>query len=384
MHLHYDLIVVGAGFAGLVTAERAAFSGRRVLLLERKMHIGGHCRDHLEAGGIRVHDHGPHIFHTGQREVWNYLSRFTQWYPYRHKVRALVDGQLIPLPFNLNSIDMCFNKPLAEEIRFSLTKSFPHQSGVPVLTLKASTNPALKALGNFVYEKVFLNYTRKQWGGRRPEELDASVSARVPVRLNRNDEYFTDNHQGIPAEGYANLFEALILSPRISLKTGVNAATEFSIEEQTLLYRGEPCRVPVVYTGMVDELCGYLSGKLPYRSLTLEAETFYGRPYQGTAVVNYPNEETFTRITEYRHFMEHPPDGISVIHREYPETYRQDENDPYYIVPGVESEKTIKFYQREVAKVKNLHLLGRLGEYKYYNMDEVVNRALNLSKELFK
>jgi UDP-galactopyranose mutase len=353
----FDYLVVGAGFAGATVAERlAADAGKSVLICDRRPHIGGNAYDHYDDAGILVHRYGPHIFHTNSREVYEYLSRFTDWRPYQHRVLASVDGQLVPIPINLNTINRMYGTSFTS---FQVEEFF-RSLAEPRSEIRTSEDVIVSKVGRELYEKFFRNYTRKQWG-LDPSELDATVTARVPVRTNRDDRYFTDTYQVMPLRGYTRMFERMLTHPRI--KVLVNAD-----------YREVRDMVPhreVVFTGPIDEFFDFRFGRLPYRSLEFKFETHDVPLVQEAPVVNYPNENAYTRITEFKYLtgQEHPK---STVVYEFP----KGEGDPYYPIPRPENQQLYRKYQALADATPGVHFLGRLGTYKYYNMDQCVAQAL--------
>ncbi len=353
----FDYMVVGAGFAGSVLAERlAADGGKRVLVVDRRPHIAGNAYDHYDDAGILVHRYGPHIFHTNSREVFDYLSRFTEWRPYEHRVLASVDGQLVPIPINLNTINQLYGLELSS---FDLEKFF-QSVAEPRETLRTSEDVVVSKVGRELYEKFFRNYTRKQWG-LDPSELDASVTARVPTRTNRDDRYFTDTYQAMPLHGYTRMFERMLSHPNISVM--LNA--DYRDVEGVIPYR------EMVYTGPIDEFFEMRFGTLPYRSLRFQHETHATPVFQPAPVVNHPNEQAYTRVTEFKYLtgQEHPK--TSVVY-EFP----CDEGDPYYPVPRPENAEIYRAYKALADETEGVHFVGRLATYRYYNMDQVVAQAL--------
>jgi UDP-galactopyranose mutase len=353
-----DYLVVGAGFAGAVLAERLASAGQRVMVVEKRNHVGGNAYDHHDEAGLLVHKYGPHIFHTNSKEVFDYLSRFTQWRFYEHRVLAAVDGKLVPIPINLDTVNRVYGLDLTAE---ELPAFFARQAQ-PRETLRTSEDVVVSKVGWDLYRKFFQGYTRKQWG-LDPSELDASVIARIPVRTNRDDRYFTDTYQYMPAAGYTRLFERMLDHPNIS----VVLQTDYREVASWVRFRN------MIYTGPVDEFFGRCYGRLPYRSLEFEHVTVDQPQLQSTGTINYPNEHAYTRITEFKHLtgQEHP--RSSVVY-EYPRA----EGDPYYPVPRPENAALYRKYQELAAQLPNVHFVGRLATYKYYNMDQVVAQALTL------
>lgn len=359
----FDYLIVGAGFAGSVLAERlAAGAGKRVLLCDRRPHVGGNAYDHHDDAGILVHAYGPHIFHTNSREVYEYLSRFTEWRRYEHRVLASVDGQLLPIPINLDTVNRLYGLELtSEELEgfFSLKAERRER-------IRTSEDVIVARVGRELYEKFFRNYTRKQWG-LDPSELDATVTARVPVRTNRDDRYFTDTYQVMPLHGYTRMFQRMLKHPAI--KVLLNAD-----------YREIVGAIPhreVIYTGPIDAFFDHRHGKLPYRSLEFRFETHDRPVFQRAPVINYPNEHAYTRITELKYLtgQEHPK--TSVVY-EYPKA----EGDPYYPVPRPENGEIYRRYEALARATQGVHFVGRLATYRYYNMDQVVAQALTLYGKL--
>jgi len=359
----FDYLVVGAGFAGSVIAERlASVSGLKVLIVDKRPHIAGNAYDHYNDDGILVHRYGPHIWHTNSREVFEYLSNFTEWRSYQHRVLASVDGQLVPIPINLNTINQLYGLNLTS---FQLEEFFAsvaeHREQI-----RTSEDVVVSKVGRELYEKFFRGYTRKQWD-MDPSELDASVTARVPTRTNRDDRYFTDAYQAMPLRGFTRMFENMLSHPNIKIMLN----TDYREIEGVIPYR------EMVYTGPVDEFFDYHYGKLPYRSLEFKHETLNTPVYQPAPVVNYPNENLYTRVTEFKYLtgQEHPKTGIVY---EYPRA----EGDPYYPVPRPENAELYKKYQALADATPGVHFVGRLATYKYYNMDQVVAQALAVYKKI--
>jgi UDP-galactopyranose mutase len=355
----FDYLIVGAGFAGSVLAERlAAGSGKKVLIVDRRPHIAGNAYDHYDEAGVLVHKYGPHIFHTNSQEVFAYLSRFTEWHPYEHRVLASVDGQLVPIPINLDTVNRLYGLRLTSFEMDEFLKSIAE----PVERVLTSEDVVVSKVGRELYEKFFRNYTRKHWG-LDPSELDASVTARVPVRLNRDDRYFSDTYQAMPLRGYTRMFENMLDHPNIKIMLN----TDYR-EVVDLIPHGE-----VIYTGPVDEYFDYCYGRLPYRSLRFEFKTLHKPQHQPVAVINYPNEHRYTRVTEFKHLtgQEHPK--TSLVY-EYPCGH----GDPYYPIPRAENAALYKKYKALADATSGVHFAGRLGTYKYYNMDQVTAQALTV------
>lgn len=353
----FDYLIVGAGFAGSVLAERLANgSGKKVLICDKRNHIGGNAFDFYNEDGILIHKYGPHIFHTNSREVFEYLSRFTDWREYQHRVQASVDGMLLPIPINLDTINKLYGLNLtALEVEGFLEKVREKRDSI-----KTSEDVVVNAVGKELYEKFFRNYTRKQWG-LDPSELDATVTARVPTRTNRDDRYFTDVYQAMPLHGYTKMFEKMLDSKNIKIMLNCDwreIAGEISFKQ-------------MIYTGPIDEFFNYQYGKLPYRSLEFKHETKDTPVYQPAPVVNYPNEQPYTRITEFKYLTGQKHDKTSIVY-EFP----QAEGDPYYPVPRKENTEIYAKYRMLADAREDVHFVGRLATYRYYNMDQIVAQSL--------
>jgi UDP-galactopyranose mutase len=350
---------VGAGFAGAVVAERMARKfNKTVLIVDHRPHIGGNAYDCLDQAGVLVHRYGPHIFHTNSAEVFDYLSKFTLWRPYEHRVVAAVDGQLVPVPINLDTVSRLYrlNLTSAELETYFTSVAEPRD------VIRTSEDVVVSRVGRDLYNKLFRGYTRKQWG-LDPSQLDSSVIARIPVRTNQDDRYFTDTYQAMPLHGYTRMFENMLDHPNITILTGV----DYNAARCSIKYRD------LVYTGPVDEFFEYRYGTLPYRSLRFQHEHVHTPEFQPVAVVNYPNEQLYTRITEFKHLTGQAHRGTSIVY-EYP----QAEGDPYYPVPRKENQDLYLRYRTLAAALPTTHFVGRLATYKYYNMDQVVAQALTL------
>ena len=353
----FDYLVVGAGFAGSVLAERlAAGSDKKVLICDKRPHIGGNAYDHYNEAGILVHKYGPHIFHTNARDVFEYLSRFTEWRPYQHRVRASVDGQIVPIPINLDTINTLYGLNLTS---FEV-EDFFKKVAEPREEIRTSEDVVVSTVGRELYEKFFRNYTRKQWG-LDPSELDASVTSRVPTRTNRDDRYFTDTYQSMPLHGYTRMFERMLDHPNI--KVLLNC--DYREVEKDIPFR------EMIYTGPVDTYFDYCYGKLPYRSLEFKHETHEQPIFQSAPVVNYPNEQPYTRVTEFKYLTGQEHNRTSVVY-EFPKA----EGDPYYPVPRKENAALYAKYKALADQTPGVTFVGRLATYKYYNMDQIVAQAL--------
>lgn len=359
----FDYLIVGAGFAGSVLAERLARgANKKVLLVDRRPHIGGNAFDHYDDDGLLVHKYGPHIFHTNSRDVFDYLSQFTEWRAYQHRVQAWVDGQLLPIPINLDTVNRLYGLSLTS---FDL-EAFFAKVAEPRDTIRTSEDVIVGRVGRELYEKFFRNYTRKQWG-MDPSELDAQVTARIPVRTNRDDRYFTDTYQAMPKHGYTRMFQNMLDHDNIKLLLN----TDYREIEGLVPYR------EMIYTGPVDEFFDCRYGKLPYRSLRFRFETVDAVQCQPVAVVNYPNDHAYTRVTEFKHVTGQAHPKTSLVY-EYPMA----EGDPYYPVPRPENMELYKKYQQLVNQTSGVWFVGRLATYKYYNMDQVTAQALSVYRKI--
>lgn len=353
----YDWLVVGAGFAGAVLAERLASQrDERVLVIDRRPHVAGNAFDHLDAAGVLVHRYGPHIFHTNSDAVFAHLSRFTEWRPYEHRVLGEVDGMRVPIPINLDTINTLYGLSLTSD---ELEDWFAARAE-PVAEIRTSEDVVVSRIGRELYEKFFRGYTRKQWA-LDPSELDRAVTARVPVRSNRDDRYFTDTHQAMPLHGYTAMFERMLDHPNITVRTSTDYADVL----------GKVSFRRLVWTGPVDEFFGHRYGRLPYRSLRFRHETLDQERFQPVGTVNFPQTEDFTRVSEYKHLtgQVHPRTSITY---EYPTA----DGDPYYPIPRPENQALYKRYEALADATPDTFFVGRLATYRYLNMDQVVGQSL--------
>lgn len=358
----YDFLIVGAGFAGSVLAERLASAGQRVLLVDRRAHIGGNAFDYVDDAGILVHKYGPHIFHTNSESVFQYLSQFTSWLPYEHRVLARVDGQLVPVPINRTTV----NRVLGVDLQESEVEPYLQSIAETRTEIRTSEDIVVSKVGRTLYEKIFRGYTLKQWG-LEPSDLDATVAGRLPVRSNDDDRYFTDRFQAMPAAGYTAMFSCMLRHPLIDV--------ELSVDFRDLRNRG--LSRETIFTGPIDEYFDYQLGKLPYRSLEFRLETVSALSHQPVATVNFPNEHEFTRVTEFKKLMgQNNPQ--STLAYEYPRST----GDPYYPIPRPENAALYQRYETLAHSTPHTHFVGRLGTYRYYNMDQVVAQALGKFNEL--
>ncbi len=380
----YHTVIVGCGFAGAVMARELAERGReKVLILEKRGHIAGNCYDTYDRYGILIHQYGPHIFHTDSERVYQYLSRFTEWYDYTHEVVANVNGQLIPVPFSLSTLHMVFGEEMAEKLEKKLLEEFGMGTRVPILKLCEAEDPDLQAVAEYVYEHIFLRYTMKQWG-QKPEEISPEVTGRVPVLLSKDIRYFSDHYQGMPLFGYKELFKEILSYPSIDIQFHTDAKDVLKLENGENYLYGERYPGKIIYTGPIDEFFHCCYGRLPYRSLRFVLEHYKEDSYQPKAVVNYTVSEEYTRITEFKKLTGQEAVGTTIM-KEYPCAYTDSKTQiPYYAILKEENLGLYRKYRALVRKYPNFYLLGRLAEYKYYNMDAIVEKALLLADELVK
>ncbi len=363
----YDWLIVGAGFTGATLAERIATQlDQRVLVIDQRDHIAGNAYDVADRDGLLVHRYGPHIFHTNSETVWRYLGAFTDWRPYFHKVLGHIDGQFVPLPFNINSIEAIFPRTLGQQIINSLVSAVGFNQRVPILKLLESDRPELKLIADYIFDKVFKNYTMKQWG-LAPGDLNPGVTARVPVAVSRDDRYFTDRFQAMPRDGYTAMFARMLDHPNICVET----STTWSPAMPKLATR-------TIFTGPIDAYFGYAHGALPYRSLRFDFVREARKYHQPCGTVNYPNEFDFTRITEQKYLSDHQSDDTLLVY-EYPQAFEVGVNDPYYPIPNDANQALFDKYADDAAQIGDTVLFaGRLADYAYYNMDQACGRALSM------
>jgi len=382
-NVKYNVIVIGCGFAGATMAEKlSADSSNNILVIDQRNHIAGNMHDYVDENNILVHKYGPHLFHTNNKKIYDYLMQFGEWYNYEHQVKGMVDKKLIPIPFNLNSIDEAFDKETAERLKNILIKEYDMNNKVSILELLKHENKNIKELANYIYEKIFLHYTLKQWN-LKPNEIDSKVLERVPIYISFDNRYFQDEYQILPKNGYTKIIENMLNKPNIQIKLNTNATDLIKIINNKIYFEGQAFDGKVIYTGSIDELLKYKYGTLPYRSLKFKSETITQKEFQPVTTVNYPSRDIeHTRITEYKHLaLEQDNSEKTTIVKEYPCHYDKDSeerNIPYYPIELTCNQELYNKYKEELSKIPNLYLLGRLAEYKYYNMDEVINSALNL------
>ncbi len=363
-------LIVGCGLSGVVMAERiASVLGEEVLIVDRRNHIGGNIYDYKE-DGITVHQYGPHAFHTNMKHVWDYVTGFTKFYPFNLKVSAYIDGQTVPVPFNLNSIDKLFPQFMADRLSQKLVERFGYDVKVPILDLKKEEDEDLKFLADFVYKNVFEGYTLKQWG-LKPEEIDPTVMARVPIFVGRDDRYFQDTYQGIPWNGYTAMIEKMLDNQLIEVRLNTDYK---DIKNDITADR-------TFFTGAIDEYFDYSEGELPYRSLyfdILKKDVVYEQP---TTTINYPTNYDWTRVCEHKYFLNEQTTK-TILSYEYPQQFERGKNERYYPIANPDNQALFEKYQSKAADLKNVYFFGRLGNYKYYNMDQCIAAALALFERI--
>ncbi len=362
-------LIVGAGFSGAVIANLIANElNEKVLIIDKKNHTAGNCYDYRDKNGIMIHKYGSHIFHTSNEKVWNFVRRFGDFNQYMHKVTAVIDGIETTIPFNFSTLYDVFPASLAKRLEEKLLAKFEYNKKVPILEFQRQDDEDLKFLADYVYEKVFLHYTTKQWGVS-PNEVDGAVTARVPVYMSMDNRYFQDKYQGIPLEGYTKLVENMLNHPNIELRLNTDYK---DISEKF---------DRVFYTGAIDEYFNYELGQLPYRSVNFKFEEYDREFYQSNSVVNYPCNYDFTRIHEYKYYL-NDKSARTVIAKEYSEFFELGKNERYYPIPHEENTKLYNSYLEKAKELKNVFFLGRLGDYRYYDMDKAILRAIELFEEI--
>jgi len=364
-------LVVGAGFSGATIANLVATKlDETVIVIDKKEHIAGNCYDYRDENGIMVHKYGSHIFHTNSDKVWNYITQFTEFNDYKHMVLGNIDGVVTHIPFNFNTLYDVFSKEKAMQLEKKLCANFEKGAKVPILEFQKQNDEDLKELAKYVYKKIFLYYTTKQWGVA-PEGVDGSVTARVPVYLSRDNGYFQDKYQGIPKDGYTKVVEKMLKHKNIELRLNTDFKNiDFSYYDR------------IFYTGPIDEYFDYKLGELPYRSVNFKFETIDKLYFQSNSVVNYPTSEDFTRIHEYKYYLNDKSDK-TVIAKEYSENFELGKNERYYPIPKDENTTLYNKYLEFAKQEKNVYFLGRLGDYKYYDIDKAILRAIELFENSF-
>ncbi|MFR6100074.1 MAG: UDP-galactopyranose mutase [Longibaculum sp.] len=375
-----DTLIIGSGFAGATVARILAERGEKVKIIEKRPHIGGNCYDEYDEYGILVHKYGPHIFHTNDQDVFELLSRFTSWYDYQHEVVGNVYGKIIPIPFNLNTLMIVFGEEKGQALKQELIDTYGENARVPILELQKSSSQGIQEVAQYVYENIFLKYTMKQWN-QKPEEVDQSVTARVPVLISYDNRYFQDKYQGMPKDGYTKLFERMLDHENIDIELSKDAKEDltFDFENHKIYYLNQEFKGKIIFTGAIDEFFDNRLGQLPYRSLRFDFEHYPQDYYQSKGVVNYTVSEDYTRITEFKYLTGQKISGTTII-KEYPEVYKDNRQVPYYAILSPENKAMHQKYAYMVKPFCRFHLLGRLAQYKYYNIDGIV-KATCLTKQ---
>lgn len=377
----YEYIVVGSGFAGTTIANLiAARFNKKVMVIEKRSHIGGNCYDY-KWNNIFIHKYGPHLFHTDHEDVFNYLSQFTEWIPYEHRVLGKINDKMVPIPFNFKSIQMIFDKETSQRLIKKLLDTYPINSKISILELKKTNDPELKMLAEYIYQNVFLGYTKKQWG-KAPEEIDPSITSRVPIIIGWDDRYFQDKYQVMPKNGFTYIFKKMLNNSNINLvkNTDAKKILKIDFDKEKIYVKNKIYNGKLIYTGKLDELCEYKFGPLPYRSLNFKFVVKKVKFFQKTTTVNYPNDYKFTRISEFKHIYKNNIPKTMIVY-EYPVDYNG-KNIPYYPINFGNAKDIYEMYNKYIKNIDNVILLGRLAEYKYYDMDDVIKKSLEIFHHL--
>lgn len=385
----YDVIIIGCGFAGAISARRIAEEcNKKVLIIDRRNHIAGNMYEEKDSQGVIIHKYGPHISVLNEDKSYEFLSRFTEWTSYEHRVNAEIDGQEVPLPINFTGIDKLFNEEEAQNIKIKLITAYGENAQVPILEMKKSNDEIIRAFAEFVFEKVFLHYTMKMWD-LTPEEIDPSVTARIPVRLSYDDRHFTHRIQVMPRHGFTKLFENMLDHPNIRVQLGVDSKDILKVDskENKVYYNDKEFKGTVIYTGALDYLFDYEYGVLPYRSLEFVFEQHDKEYVQDTPVLNWPDDRSATRRTEMKRLVNQYVKSVTTTITEYPGAYNKDAdkwNEPYYPIITEECINMYNKYKCKLDGMQNFYLMGRLADYKYYNMEATVLRTLEMSDIIIK
>ena len=380
--MKYDIVIAGCGFAGATIAYMAAKDGKRVLLADKREHIAGNMYDYVNEDGILVQKYGPHSFHTDNEDVYSFIKSIGNWYEYILRARVLIDDKYTPSPFNFKTIDQFYHEDKATELKKRLTDYYKSRKKVTVVEMVESEDELIREYADFLFEKDYRPYTSKQWG-MKPEEIDISVLKRVPVRLDYTDGYFDDKYQLMPEGGFTAFFENMLSDSNIDIRLNCDILEHIEIKDNEIYFENEKLDIPFVYTGELDEFFKCKYGKLPYRSLYFDIQTHNVDSYQETSGVAYPMAEGYTRITEFKKIPVQNIEGKTTIAVEYPQKYGSEKGkEPYYPILTEESKNLYERYLGESESIKGLYLCGRLADFKYYNMDDVIRRALEVYKEI--
>lgn len=382
----YDYVIVGTGYAGAVCARKLAEElDAKILIIDKRENIAGNMFDFYNKDGILVHKFGPHISVMNEKKTFDFLSRFTEWIPYHHTVKAEVDGIQVPLPFNLTSVDLLFDVEKAILLKTKLINAYGFDSNIPILELKTSTDDEIKKLADYIYEKIFVHYTMKMWG-LSPDEIDPSVTARIPIRVSYDNKHFLHKYQVMPKEGFTKLFEKMLDHPNITIKLNTNSMDLLKLgKKNEILFNGEKFNGKIVYTGALDELFSYKYGTLPYRSLEFEFKTYEKDYIQESTVLNWPDDRPATRRTEMKRLTGQKLDGKTTTIVEYPGAYNKDAEqfcEPYYPIVADEYISQYEKYMNEIKNYPQIYTVGRLADYKYYNMEATILRALEVADKI--
>lgn len=375
------VLIVGAGLSGATCARILAENGFEVELIDKNNHIGGNVYDEMQ-NGIIVQKYGPHIFHTNNENVYNFLKQFTKGFRFQHTVKANINGKFVPVPFNLDSLQALYPEEDANKIEEILVTEYGEGNKVPIMELKQNANPMIRDFADFVFKNVFEYYTTKQWG-RTVDQLDPNIMKRVPVYISRNDKYFTDKFQYQPTNGFTVMVQNMLNHPNIKIKLGVDAKNVLKFDKNEILYNNQPIADDIIFSGAIDDLLNNKFGKLPYRTLEFKYETYDTDSYQNAPVVNYTVDQNYTRISEFKKFtIQNPNTTSTIIVKEYPLEYTNETQIPYYPIVNEDNLNKYKKYVEYIKDYPNFHLIGRLGNYKYINMDVAVNDAIELAKSI--